>query len=333
MSMQYSKLGATGLSVSRLCLGTMTFGRQCDEQASRAILDTALEGGITFLDTASSYPMESGPEEAGRTEEILGRWLKGRRQAVVLATKGGSRIGPLPWQAGASRKHLLDAIDGSLRRLGTDYVDLYQVHHDDPSTPLEETMEALDTIVRTGKARYVGASNFLAYRLALALGRSEARRLVKFVSVQPRYNLLFREVERELFPLAAEEKIAVNVYNPLAGGLLTGKYRSMTQDMPGDSRFASAGGKANYRERYWHERQFATLEAVRAEAEKAGQSVATLAVAWALANPVVTSAIIGASRPGQLTDSLVAAGLALDGALKARLDELTHEYRFGDASR
>jgi aryl-alcohol dehydrogenase-like predicted oxidoreductase len=311
----------------------MNFGRQCDEEVSRSILDGAVEGGITFIDTADSYPFGRAPDEAGRTEEIIGRWLKGRRQQVILATKGGSPVGPASWDAGASRKHLLDAVDASLRRLGTDYVDLYQVHHDDPATPIEETLEALDTIVRSGKARYVGASNCLAYRLALALGRSEAHRLVKYVSVQARHNLLFRQGERELLPLAAEERIGVMVYNPLAGGMLSGKYRSPAEPVPGNTRFSIASGRANYRERYWNEHQFATLESLRTEAGKAGQNMATLAVAWVLANPVITSAIVGASRPEQLVDSLAAADLALAPALKEQLDELTHEYRYGDAQR
>jgi 1-deoxyxylulose-5-phosphate synthase len=330
--MQYQRLGSTGLSVSRLCLGTMTFGGQCDEELSRSILDTAFDGGITFLDSASSYPMESGPEEAGRTEEIVGRWLAGKRHRLIVATKGGSRIGPAPWQGGASRKHLLDAVDGSLRRLGTDYVDLYQIHHDDPATPLEEMVAAMDTIVRSGRARYVGVSNFLAYRLALALGRAEAHRLVKFVSVQTRYNLLHRQVERELLPLSAEEQIGVTVYNALAGGMLTGKYRSRSDEAAAGTRFSGAGGKANYRERYWDQRRFATLESLRAEAAAARESLTTLAVGWVLANPLVTSVIVGASRPEQLADNLRAAEWPFPAALKQRLDELTHEYRYGDAA-
>ncbi|MEJ8850780.1 aldo/keto reductase [Variovorax rhizosphaerae] len=331
--MQYKKLGGTGLTVSRVCLGTMTFGGQCDEASSRDILDKAFEGGITFFDTADSYPFGSAPGVSGSTEQIMGRWLKGKRHQVVLTSKGGSRVGPAPWDAGGSRKHLLDAIDASLRRLDTDYVDLYQLHHDDPSTPLEEIMEALDTIVRSGKARYVGASNFLAYRLALSLGKSEARGWARFASVQPRYNLLFRQIERELLPLAAEEKVGVMVYNPLAGGLLTGKYASSTESLPENTRFSIGSDKANYRERYWHEREFATLAALRTEAAEAGLPLTSLAVAWVLAHPSVTTAIVGASRPAQLADSLSAVDFPFDPAFKARLDELTHEYRFGDAPR
>ncbi len=194
-------------------------------------------------------------------------------------------------------------------------------------------MAALDTIVKSGKARYVGASNFLAYRLALALGRSEARRLVKFVSVQPRYSLLFRQIERELLPLAAEEKIGVLAYNVLAGGMLSGKYKSTAEPVPENTRFSIASDKANYRERYWHDREFATVDGLRSEAGKAGHSLATLAVAWVLANPVITTAIIGASRPEQLADSLKAIDVSLDAPLKQRLDDLTKEYRHGDAQR
>ena len=164
--MQYARLGRTGLQVSRLCLGTMTFGLQCDEDTSRSILDASADAGITFLDSADVYPLGGGLETVGRTEEILGRWLRGRRDQFVVATKCHGRTGPNPWDQGNSRKHVLDAIDASLRRLGTDYVDLYQLHFSDPNTPIDETLEALDTIVRSGKARYVGCSNFLAYRLA-----------------------------------------------------------------------------------------------------------------------------------------------------------------------
>src|ERR1700755_336490 len=167
--MPYAKLGRTGLSVSPLSLGTMTFGLQSDEPTSRAVLDAAAAGGVNFIDSADVYPLMGGVERAGRTEEIVGRWLKGKRHEYILATKCVGKVGNAPWDQGASRKHILDAIDQSLRRLQTDYVDLYQLHSDDPTTPLAETFEALNDVVRSGKARYVGVSNFLAYRLALAL--------------------------------------------------------------------------------------------------------------------------------------------------------------------
>ena len=330
--MQTTTLGSTGLKVSRLVLGTMTFGLQTDEPTSHAILDVAAEGGINFLDAADVYPLGGGLSTVGRTEEILGRWLKGKRERFIVATKAVGKVGSSPWDQGASRKHLLDAIDHSLRRLGTDYVDLYQLHSDDKHSPLEETVEALDIIVRSGKARYIGVSNFLAYRLALALGHAEARRLARFVSIQPRYNLLFREIERELLPLAKEQGLGVIPYNPLAGGLLTGKHQQQKGPTPG-TRFTLGSAAERYQDRYWHDRQFATVAAYRKLVSERGLSPTTVAVAWVLANPIITAPIIGASRPEQLADTLKATELKLDAELSKQLDELTLEYRRGDAER
>jgi aryl-alcohol dehydrogenase-like predicted oxidoreductase len=330
--MQYTRLGGTGLSVSRLCLGTMTFGLQSDEETSRAVLDRAAAAGINFLDTADVYPLGGGVPTAGRTEEIVGRWLRGKRERFIVATKCVGKMGERPWDQGASRKHILDAIDASLRRLQTDYVDLYQLHSDDASAPLEETLRALDDVVRAGKVRYLGVSNFLAYRLALALGKADALRLTRIVSVQPRYNLLFREIERELLPLAAEEAIGVIPYNPLAGGLLTGKHDRAGKPTPG-TRFTLGNAAERYQERYWHERQFASVEALHQAAREAERGLTETALAWVLANPVITSAIIGASRPEQLEDTLQAGDRPLSPELKQRLDDLTVEYRRGDALR
>src|SRR5258708_25137969 len=178
--MQFAKFSRTGLSVSRLCVGTATFGKQTDEDVSHAILDKAADAGVNFIDTADGYPMGADLSLVGRTEEITGRWLKGKRDRFIVATKAGFAIGPSAWDQGSSRKHLLDAIDASLRRLGTDYVDLYQLHFDDPGTPLDETLEALDVIVRTGKARYVGVSNILAYRLPRPFCPSACLRSLSF---------------------------------------------------------------------------------------------------------------------------------------------------------
>jgi 1-deoxyxylulose-5-phosphate synthase len=329
--MEHVRLGRTGLKVSRLCLGTMTFGLQCDEAVSGTILDAADEAGITFLDTADAYPLGGDASTVGRTEEILGRWLQGRRARFIVATKCFAPTGPSPWDRGSSRKHILDAIDGSLRRLDTDYVDLYQLHGFDPSTPIDETLRALDDIVRAGKARYVGVSNWLAFRLARALGRSEVAQVVRFDSVQPRYNLLFREFERDLFPLCLEEGIGVIPYNPLAGGLLTGKH---TLGGPTEgTRFTLGTAGRIYQQRYWHEREFETVQRLAEIAGTAGISLTTLAVAWVLANPAVTSPIVGASRPEQLEDSVRAVETALDAGLLAELDELTTPYRKGDAER
>jgi aryl-alcohol dehydrogenase-like predicted oxidoreductase len=335
MTLPTTRLGRTGLVVSRLALGTMTFGLQTDEAASVQILNKAADGGINFLDTADVYPLGGGLQTVGRTEEIIGRWLAqspGRRRQFVIATKAFGQVGPQAWDQGNSRKHLLDAIDASLRRLQTDHVDLYQLHGDDQATPLDETLEALDAIVRSGRARYVGVSNFLAYRLARALGRSEALRIVRFVSVQPRYSLLFREIERELLPLAIEDGLGVIPYNPLAGGLLTGKHRKGSAPTEG-TRFTLGTAAQRYQERYWSDRHFDTVDALQTLAGEAGVPLATLSVAWVLANPAITAPLIGASRPDQLDATLAAATYRIDPALKDRLDALTREYRYGDATR
>ena len=329
--MQRTSFGRTGLSVSRLCLGTMTFGLQCDEPQSHAILDAAAEGGIDFLDTADVYPLGGDAKTTGRTEEFVGSWLAGRRHDYIVATKCVGRTGRRVWDQGMSRKHILDAIDASLRRLRTDYVDIYQLHSYDPTTPLDEALEALDTIVRTGKARYVGVSNWPAYKVARGLGRSEVKHLAAISSVQPRYNLLFRTFERDLLPLCREEGVAVIPYNPLAGGLLTGKHAKGAP--PEGTRFTLGNAGARYQERYWHDREFETVEALRGVAAEAGMSLATMAVAWVLANKAITAPIIGASRPEQLADSLAAAETPLPADLKTKLDEMTADWRAVDAER
>ncbi len=310
----------------------MTFGLQIDEAASVSVLDKAADGGVTFLDTADAYPLGGGVDLAGTTEEILGRWLKGRRHQFVVATKVFGRTGPQAWDAGNSRRHIMDAIDASLRRLDTDYIDLYQLHADDPETPIDETLHALDDVARAGKVRYVGCSNFLAYRLARALGRSEALGLARFESVQPRYNLLFREFERELFPLCLEDGIGVIPYNPLAGGMLSGKHARGRPPAEG-TRFTISNAGAMYQERYWHQREFDAVEAFGEIAKRAGLRPATLAVAWVLTQPAVTAPILGASRPDQLDDTLAAVDVKLEDDLLHELDELTREFRRGDAAR
>ena len=332
--MEHVRLGRTGLQVSRLCLGTMTFGLQCDEPTSFAILDHAAEGGITFLDTADVYPVGGTPETVGKTEEIIGRWFSAspsRRDNFILATKCFGRTGPNRWDQGNSRKHILDAIDGSLRRLQTDYVDLYQLHGPDPTTPIDETLTALDDVVRSGKVRYIGCSNFPAYQLARALGRSEVLHVARFESAQPRYNLLFRQIERDLLPLCKEDGVGVIPYNPIAGGMLSGKHQ------PGapteGTRFTLGGAGRMYQGRYWNEGAFSMVEQLRPLADEAGMSLVQMAVAWVMAHPAVTAPIIGASRPDQLDDSLRAADTPMPADLKQRLDELTADYRKGDDPR
>jgi aryl-alcohol dehydrogenase (NADP+) len=330
--MDHVRLGRTGLQVSRLCLGTMTFGLQCDEPTAAAILDRAAAGGIDFLDTADVYPLGGDLATQGRTEEIVGRWLEGKRDRFVLASKCFGRTGPAPFDAGNSRRHIMDAVEASLRRLRTDYLDLYQLHGYDPQTPIDETLTALDDLVRQGKVRYIGCSNFLTYQLVRAVGRSEVLRITRFATVQPRYNLLFRQIEREMLPFCLEDGVGVIPYNPIAGGLLSGKHSRGGEPAEG-GRFTLGNAAQTYQDRYWHDREFATVEQIGELAGEAGIDMVSLAVAWVLANPAVTAPIVGASRPEQLDASLAALETPLDPELKRRLDELTHEYRMGDAPR
>jgi aryl-alcohol dehydrogenase (NADP+) len=310
----------------------MTFGLQCDEPTSVSILDRAAEGGIDFIDSSDVYPLGGDLTTVGRTEEILGRWLHGKRDRFVLATKCFGRTGPSPIDGGNSRRHIFDAIEASLRRLQTDYIDLYQLHGYDPATPIDETLSALDDLVHQGKVRYIGCSNFLTYQLVRAVGRSETLGLARFDSVQPRYNLLFRQVERELLPFCGEEGVGVIPYNPIAGGLLSGKHRR--DDPPAEGgRFTLGNAGRMYQGRYWHDREFDTVDQLLAIANEVGKSLVTLSVSWVLANQAITAPIVGASNPDQLVASLDAADFVLDSDLKSRLDELTNEYRMGDAPR
>lgn len=308
--MKIRRMGSTGLKVSEICLGTMTFGHQCDERTSFAILDKAATAGVTFLDTADVYPVPPTPETAGRTEEIVGKWLQGKRDRFVLATKCRMRVGHGPNDEGLSRKHVLKAAEDSLRRLRTDYVDLYQAHSPDPDTSLEETLRAFDDLVRQGKVRYLGCSNYPAWQVAVGLSISERLGLARFDCVQPRYNLLYREIESELLPLCRFAGLGVITYNPLAGGFLTGKYRSLEMPTPG-TRFTLGKTGELYRERYWHQAQLEAVETLRAVLERRGKKLVETAIAWVLAQPGITSAIVGASKPEQLDGTLAGASLSL----------------------
>jgi aryl-alcohol dehydrogenase-like predicted oxidoreductase len=332
LGMEHVRLGRSGLQVSRLCLGTMTFGLQTDEATAFAIMDKAYEAGVDFFDTADAYPLGGDLASKGRTEEIIGRWLAGKRDRIILATKCFAPTGPSPMDGGNSRKHIMSAVDASLRRLGTDYIDLYQLHGYDKNTPIDETLSALDDLVHAGKVRYIGCSNFLTYQLVRAVGRSETLGLARFDSVQPRYNLLFRQFEREMFPFCAEDGVGVIPYNPIAGGLLSGKHNG-TAPPPAGTRFTLGSAGSMYQTRYWHEREFDTVEELRKLAGQAGVPLVTLAVAWTLANPAITAPIIGASRSEQLDASIAAVGYPLDADLKTELDDLTYDYRLGDAAR
>ncbi len=301
----------------------MTFGLQTEEPASFAILDRAVDAGVTFLDSADVYPLGGSLETVGRTEEIIGRWLaeRGNRDRILIATKCRGRMGPGPNDEGLSRQHILAAVDASLLRLGTDYIDLYQTHYFDPNTPIEETLRALDDLLRAGKVRYVGCSNYPAWRLAAALSASERLGIARYDSVQPRYNLLYREIESELIPLCRDRGLGVLVYNPLAGGFLSGKY-SKGEDPRAGTRFTLGRAGRMYQWRYWQEAQFDAVQELGKAAEQRGLDLVSLAVAWVLAQPGVSSAIIGASRPEQLDASLAAPGLELDDELRELCDSL-----------
>ncbi|MCI0681256.1 MAG: aldo/keto reductase [Gemmataceae bacterium] len=310
--MKTRRLGRTGLKVTEICLGTMTFGHQCDEATSFAIMNKAAERGVLFFDTADVYPVPPSPETAGRTEAIVGRWLKGQRHQFVLATKCRMRVGHGPNDEGLSRRHILQAVEDSLRRLQTDYIDLYQPHSPDPDTPLDETLRALDDLVRQGKVRYLGCSNYPAWQVALALGISARHAWSRFESVQPRYNLLYREIESELLPLCRDQGLGVIAYNPLAGGFLTGRYQALEAPPPG-TRFSLGGATgALYRERYWQHAQFEAVQELQKALQPRGRSLVQVAIAWVLAQPGITSAIVGASKAAQLDDSLAAVTLTLE---------------------
>ncbi|HUE76278.1 MAG TPA: aldo/keto reductase [Chloroflexota bacterium] len=305
------KLGRTGLKVSEICLGCMTFGNQADEATSAAIVRRAVDAGVNFLDTANSY-------NGGLSEEYTGKALKGIRDDVVLATKVYNVTGSGPNDRGLSRRHIMRAVEDSLRRLQTDNLDLYQVHRFDVETPLEETLRVLDDLVHQGKVRYLGCSNYAAWQLGKALRTSERHNLFRYECIQPRFNLISRSIEAELLPLCLDEGVGVIVYNPLAAGLLTGKHHRESGPVEG-SRFDT---NAMYRDRYWSDRSFDAVDRLREIAESTGHSMAKLSIAWVLANPAITAAILGASRPDQLDETLAATQITLSTEHMAQLDEL-----------
>jgi aryl-alcohol dehydrogenase (NADP+) len=318
--LDFVNLGRSGLKVSRLCLGTMVFGSQCDERESLGILDAADDLGFNFIDTADVYPVPPDLKSAGRTEEIVGKWLRGKRQRFVLATKFTNAMGPGANDAGGSRKHVIEACEASLRRLGTDRVDLYYVHRFDDSSPIDETVEALDQVVRDGKVLYLGISNYAAWQLALAHAHVRERGLAPIAAVQPRLNLLARQAERDLLPLCRAVGIGVMPYNPLGAGMLTGKY-ARSAEAPEGSRFSWGEYGTMYRGRYWSDRMFDLVEILVEVARAEGVSAAQAAIAWTLTREAVTSPIIGASRPEQLRETAASLDVRLSDDAVARLDE------------
>ena len=315
--MDYVRLGNTGLKVSRLCLGCMTYGSPkwrpwvLDEEQSLPFFKAALEKGINFFDTADVYSQ-------GESERVTGKALKeyAKRHEVVIATKVNGPMGADPNNRGLSRKHILDSIDRSLHRLGVDYVDLYQIHRFDYETPIEETLEALNDVVRAGKARYIGASSMYAWQFAKMLSTSEKHGWTKFVSMQPQYNLVYREEEREMLPLCRAEGIGVIPWSPLARGFLAGG-----RSKPGEGNTERARSDEFAPRLYYREPDFAVVEAVETVARARGVSNMQVALAWVLRNATITAPIIGATKTHHLQDAFGALSLTLTDDEAAALEK------------
>lgn len=314
--MHYRKLGRTGLKVSALCLGTMQWGWTADENRSFEIMDAFMEAGGNFLDSADIYSRWVEGNEGGVSEEVIGRWMRarGNRQQVIVATKVRGPMGQGVNDQGLSRKHITEACEASLRRLQTDVIDLYQTHWYDADTPIEETLEALDRLVQQGKVRYIGCSNYPAWRLMQALWASDKHGLARYDSLQPHYNLAHREeFEEQLAEVCVTYGLAVIPYSPLAGGFLTGKYRR--DALPASER---ADGIKN---RYFNEAGWRTLDAVRQVAKEMGSTPTAVSLAWLLARPGMTAPIVGANSVEQLRGSLAAVDLQLSPTQMEALDQ------------
>jgi aryl-alcohol dehydrogenase (NADP+) len=303
--MEIHSLGSTGLKVTELCLGTMTFGKQADKTTSFQILDKAFDAGINFIDTADVYPVgRDSYATAGATESIIGDWMKGKRDKVIIASKCFGIMGPGPNDKGLSRKHIMKAIEDTLTRLKTDYLDLYMAHQIDPDTPLEETMRAFDDLVDQGKVRYIGVSNWRAWQVAKANGIADRKNYSRIASIEPRYNLLFRMIEEDLVPMAMEEGIGIISYNPLAGGLLTGRYKKDAAPEEG-TRFGLANNTgAFYQQRYWQDANFTAVDKYVSWCLENELNPISTAVRWVMQQRGITSVLIGASRSEQLDESL-----------------------------
>lgn len=318
--MEYRRLGRTGLKVSTICLGTMQFGWTAEPLTAHQIMTKAVELGCNFFDTADIYSGWASESYVGKSEEIIGEWLTGRvvpRHELILATKVRGRVGNKPTNEGLSRQHILHAVEASLKRLHTDYIDLYQLHWPDEETPLEETLEALNNLVQRGLVRYIGCSNYPAWLLMKALWVSDVRQLARFETVQPHYNLVHRpEFERELQAVCLDQKVGAIPYSPLANGFLTGKYRR-DQALPASAR------SGRVQQRYFNEQGFAAVEKCEEIGRGHNATIAQTALAWLLANPAVNSAIIGANSVAQLEETAKGVTLKLSHEEKQTLDEVT----------
>ena len=312
--MEYTKLGRSGLKISRICLGTNMFGAgYVDDGQAVSVINEAYEQGINFIDTADAY-------HSGLSEQVVAKAIKDHRHDFVIGTKCWAPTGPGVNDRGLSRKHIIEAVEGSLQRLATDYIDLFQVHLWDPGTPLEETLRTLDNLVRQGKIRYIGCCNFAAWQLCRALWTSDKQGLVRFESVQPEYSLKRREVETELFPLCEDQQVAVTPYQVLMGGLLTGKYDRNRQP-PEDSHMASRHAQ-RARERYWDDANFNIVDRVKEIAAEVGCEPTQMVVAWVLSRPAITSVIVGSSRPEQVIQNAKAVDIKLSQDVLEQLDGL-----------
>jgi aryl-alcohol dehydrogenase-like predicted oxidoreductase len=320
--MDYRKLGRTGLKVSALCLGTMTFRWTSSEQESCEVLDHAWEAGINFIDTADVYSRWAPGNSGGVAERIIGSWLRGKpREQIVIATKVRGRMWEGPNGEGLSRGHIMKAVDDSLKRLQTDYIDLYQTHAPDWDTPQEETLRALDDLVASGKVRYIGASNHAAWLLMKALWISDQNGFVRYETIQPHYNLIHRgDVEPDLAALCIDQGIGMIPYSPLAAGFLTGKYAR--DQKPDEARLVQQNRSRQY-DLYATEQNFAVIDALREMGAARGKTVTQMALGWMLTQPFVTAPIVGANTVTQLEESLGAADVRLSEDEMTRLDELT----------
>jgi aryl-alcohol dehydrogenase (NADP+) len=347
--MHYRKMGRTGLKVSALCLGTMTMGKQVDEATSLSIIARAIDLGINFIDTADMYVN-------GVTERIVAKAITGRRDSLVIATKGGhirklapkfgeyQDLGPVglprpqhfrPWEAGEgtgpndmglSRKHLMQALEGSLERLGTDYVDVYYAHMPDYATPLDETLRAMDDMVRHGKVRYLGCSNFRAYQLGKALWTSDVLGLARWDVIQPPFNLLARDIEYEMLPLCQDEGVGVCPFSPMAAGLLSGKYEKDKAPVEG-ARYSLGHWGYTYNKPYWNDANFWAVEQLKKIADRAGLTMSRFALAWVLANPAITSIVNGSTSIAQLEDNAAAVDAKLGADVLGACDEVWRSLR------
>jgi voltage-dependent potassium channel beta subunit len=325
--MEFRNLGRSGLKISEIAYGNwLTHGSQVEEDAARACVRAALDEGITTFDTADVY--------AGtRAEEVLGRALKGqRREGLEIFTKVYWPTGPGANDRGLSRKHIVESINGSLRRLGTDYVDLYQAHRFDYETPLEETMRAFEDLVRQGKALYVGVSEWRAEEIERALKIADEMGFDRIVSSQPQYSMLWRVIEEEVVPLCEREGVGQIVWSPIAQGVLTGKYRP-GQPLPEGSRATDDKGGADMIKRYLNDDLLTRVQNLRPIADDLGLSMAQLAIAWTLQNPNVSAAIVGASRPEQVTDNVKAAGVKLEAEVLKRIDDVLGDSVIRDPAK